>query len=264
MRLGSLLLIALTVVYALSIYLYRIYLPQYWLPLILFVSLLAAESAFLLKRLLDFLHPFCGFSFFIIFITFITFIFLSHSFSQLPRFGKNERQLSVLNFILASTQKTDRFYDGIGSYVFRPDCSYTGMATPFEIPKEILKYLIDEVEASHCTGFVWGLYDRMRFWGPGDLDYLKANYAPTENPDVWLPKKTIELTANDSKQIKIIKEGFYYISNLSDLSDLGNLSIDGQQLKDYIYLSSGPHTIINNGLAKTVIINYDIFRNKNL
>jgi hypothetical protein len=99
----------------------------------------------------------------------------------------------------------------------------------------------------------------MRFWGPGDLSYLKANYFPSENPDVWLPKKIIQLEVDISQEIKIIKEGFYY---LSDLSDISNLSLDGQKVTEKVYLSSGLHTLANSGPPTTVTLNYDTERNK--
>lgn len=245
-------IVACTIIYAFSLYSYRIYLPQYWMVVLLFVSLLAAEGLYSIKKILPSLP---GFIFGLSVVIFPTIIFFNHSFNQLGHYAQ-DRQLKNIQYIIDNSKKTDAFYDGIGAYVFRPDCAYSSMAVPFEIPKEALKYIIDEIKISHCTGIILGLYERINMWGSGDVAYMRNNYASQENPEVWFPKIAISLTPNTLTSFTIIKEGYYSISNK-------NIEIDGKKIgNDVIYLGNGIHKAFSESDKIDLKVQYNLEKNK--
>jgi hypothetical protein len=170
-----------------SVYLLAIPLkiPQYWLFLAPFIPLTLSYSLFTLSRKFRILyHP-------ILFLSIITTAIVILNIGQIENSdlstNNNLRQRSDLLAVLANTSVAARGYDGISSYIYRPDCYYFGMVLPTEIPKSIYYGFLDDLEKGKCDFILKGLFSRMDSWGSGENYFIDTHYSalPTA-PDLFL------------------------------------------------------------------------------
>lgn len=145
---------------------------QYFIPLSVFISVLAAITVHTVgKPLLQGL--------------FLVLLFLSFSQQYRGRIrNTNEEQRKVIDDVLRISKPSETFYDMVGSYVFRPDGYYVccneyarfAHLLPFPVPT------LRESLVGRKTKFI--VLDRVgkSLWlpSPNDLSFILSNYLPTK------------------------------------------------------------------------------------
>jgi hypothetical protein len=157
---------------------------QYFVPLSVFGSLL---SAYFINFIIDFAGHICGKYVFIfriagtlIIITILLFSFWEQYYVRISPASDNSEQLGVITDILKLTKPDERFYDMVGSYIFRPD-GYIICCHPYAEFIDKLSIKVPSLRDSLIqTQTKYVLMDRtaMVFWQPkpDDLAFLKSHY----------------------------------------------------------------------------------------
>jgi hypothetical protein len=109
-----------------------------------------------------------------------------HPFSR-----TNAEQFRRMEYVLDHTQSTDAVFDGESAYVFRPQAYFYGSlfhAIVWRIEHgEIKQDIPESLTRTHCRVVIYD--ERVSTLPPAVQLFLKANYAPSEFPGVYLARK---------------------------------------------------------------------------
>ncbi|OGG04251.1 hypothetical protein A2Z33_03825 [Candidatus Gottesmanbacteria bacterium RBG_16_52_11] len=165
---------------------------QYFLPLSLFASMLAASAiADLLNLVRNRLSPALSLALLLTLLTVLTASFRIQYQERVASGNTNDEQMGVIEAVLSVSRPDETFYDMVGSYVFRPD-GYIICCHPYAEFVHLLSTkpvsLRESLIASQ-TRFV--ILDRtgVSLWKPlpDDLRFLKTHYLPSRIWKLYTP-----------------------------------------------------------------------------
>jgi hypothetical protein len=224
---------------------------QYFVPLSVFGSLLAAYA---LKMIIDAagskfpgfinLISLAGIS--IIAVSLLTSFWQQYRIRISPAFDNSE-QLGVITDILKLTRPDERFYDMVGSYIFRPD-GYVICCHPYgEFVDKISIKVPTLRESLVQTQTRFALMDRtaMVFWmpKPEDLQFLRSHYLVS--PKNW----------------KIYPLGYKYGCNNGECVqvDIDNRPVSGDPSDNFDIIAPDIYRISTIPQGKTVTIDNTVY-----
>jgi len=231
---------------------------QYFLPLSVMGSVLAgiavSKSINLLKiRVLKY-------SVAAILIVCLSISFWIQAKLRLSKNASNAEQMSVIRDVLKMSRSDDRFYDMVGSYVFRPDGYYICCHPYAEFVDKLSMKVPSLMESVIKSGNKFLVLDRtgMSLWQPmkDDLAFLKSNYLPAgTNWKIYVPgvrynclagictrldNESVLIPGYPDNSFRVVFEGDYIIK--TSPAGLG-AEINGQRVNGPIRLQPGTYTL---------------------
>ena len=233
------------------IYLFPVPYLQYFVPLSVFVSILAAYFILWLGNITKLKD--------ILLIIISASLLVSFAIQFAPRKNdNNHEQLQVISDVLKISKPDETFFDMVGSYVFRPDgfficCHHYGEFT------DRLKFKVPSLEESlirNHTKFLVMDRTALLFWQTPepDLTFLKENYVLSSYPKIYL--SGIQYTCENSqcmqhdaenKPVSTLNINTFNIIipekyRISTSPPQEKIFIDGKLAKEVITLSAGNHS----------------------
>ncbi len=233
------------------IYLFPVPYLQYFVPLSVFVSILAAYFILWLGNITKLKD--------ILLIIISASLLVSFAIQFAPRKNdNNHEQLQVISDVLKISEPNETFFDMVGSYVFRPDgfficCHHYGEFA------DRLKFKVPSLEESlirNHTKFLVMDRTALLFWQTPepDLTFLKENYVPSSYPKIYFSGIQFKCKNSQCRQydaenkpvgnltintFNIIIPEKYRIS-INPAQE--KIFIDGKLAKEAVTLTTGSHS----------------------
>lgn len=224
------------------LYLYRVTLVQYYLPVLILAVLGTAELFGDLFELIRRRAKFVFILFWLVFFGVLTYGFRQSALAHF-RWG-NDYQVGLVATVLNNSQPGDYFFDGTGYHLFRPSgyylcCEFFGdWVNKLSQP---LPNFQDQLRSTQ-TKFIFQI-PRLGRLTKDNKVFLEENYFPTRVKDLYAVGKKLLLSSGEVN-FEILAAGNYTVQR----TDRRSLVIDGLKLTgSRIYLANGFHTIKGTG-----------------
>jgi len=220
---------------------------------LIFVPLLSIFAGIAIKRSLDWSRIGNVFLFVFLMITGLIVPCVSLAYRH-PFTITNGNQFQLLRYILTHTARGETIFDGNTAYIFRPQAYYYGSLVEGIRERikrgEISRSIPESLKASHCRIVIYD--DRISDLPAPVQAFLRANYLPSGQPDVFVAGK--ELSAENFSGRKAtfwIDLPFRYSFQVTNA---GELQVDGKSYKAPVLLDRGMHQLLSDQDLQRVVL----------